>query len=559
MAKPTIVTRASKGSALTWTEGDTNLENLRDATIGITDGTTSGTLDLNDTLTFTAGSNVTLSYNSTSKALTINASGGSGITEVVQDTTPQLGGDLDVNGKSIVSVSNGAIVLAPNGSGDIFLGVTSGKIYLKTDIWPTTAGTSGQVLSTDGAGNLSWINAGGGTPTQVDFQATPSSTDVYFTMTSATGAGAKNLYAPNVGGLKYNTGTGQITTDVNLNLNGSNLMVRMGGNISLYDNDDSNRSIVAPPSNLTANTLFRLPDSNGTSGQFLKTDGSGNTSWATGGTVSSVGGTGTVNGLTLTGTVTTSGNLTLGGTLDLSSPPAIGGTTANTGRFSTLTTTAQGELRLSDADSSNYVGFKSPATVTANKVWVLPAADGTANQVLKTDGSGNLGWATAGGGGNSYAVLESTSNNLTCAANSTSTLNPTWVEAYDPQSIVTSTATQFTLAAGSYLISFSSAGMLASGTVPGVGKNNTGGIYFEIYSVTASAVQHRYYQEGTSFWAGNVSTYEIGSGPVNFQGVVSPSVSTTYEIRFNNSGYEKQFNNYSSPGKAFRIVITKLS
>jgi hypothetical protein len=48
------------------------------------------------------------------------------------------------------------------------------------------------------------------------------------------------------------------------------------------------------------------------------------------GTVTSVGGTGTVNGLTLTGTVTTSGNLTLGGTLDLSAPPVIGGTTPNT-------------------------------------------------------------------------------------------------------------------------------------------------------------------------------------------------------------------------------------
>jgi hypothetical protein len=48
------------------------------------------------------------------------------------------------------------------------------------------------------------------------------------------------------------------------------------------------------------------------------------------GTVTSVGGTGTVNGLTLTGTVTSSGNLTLGGTLDLSAPPVIGGTTPNT-------------------------------------------------------------------------------------------------------------------------------------------------------------------------------------------------------------------------------------
>lgn len=53
-----------------------------------------------------------------------------------------------------------------------------------------------------------------------------------------------------------------------------------------------------------------------------------NASGGGGGSVTSVGGTGTVNGLTLTGTVTTSGNLTLGGTLDLSSPPVIGNTTA---------------------------------------------------------------------------------------------------------------------------------------------------------------------------------------------------------------------------------------
>jgi hypothetical protein len=48
------------------------------------------------------------------------------------------------------------------------------------------------------------------------------------------------------------------------------------------------------------------------------------------GTVTSVGGTGTVSGISLSGTVTSSGNLTLGGTLNLSSPPAIGNTTPNT-------------------------------------------------------------------------------------------------------------------------------------------------------------------------------------------------------------------------------------
>ena len=57
------------------------------------------------------------------------------------------------------------------------------------------------------------------------------------------------------------------------------------------------------------------------------------------GTVTSVSGTGTVNGLTLTGTVTVSGSLTLGGTLDLSSPPAIGGTTPAAITGTTITAT----------------------------------------------------------------------------------------------------------------------------------------------------------------------------------------------------------------------------
>ena len=76
----------------------------------------------------------------------------------------------------------------------------------------------------------------------------------------------------------------------------------------------------------------------GSNGQVL-TLASGVPSWATPttGTVTSVGGTGTVSGISLSGTVTTTGNLTLGGTLDLSAPPAIGGTTANTITGTTIT------------------------------------------------------------------------------------------------------------------------------------------------------------------------------------------------------------------------------
>ncbi len=42
--------------------------------------------------------------------------------EIVHDTTPQLGGALDVNGYDIVSVSNGHIDVIPHGTGQIFLG-----------------------------------------------------------------------------------------------------------------------------------------------------------------------------------------------------------------------------------------------------------------------------------------------------------------------------------------------------------------------------------------------------------------------------------------------------
>ena len=58
-----------------------------------------------------------------------------------------------------------------------------------------------------------------------------------------------------------------------------------------------------------------------------------------------------------------------------------------------LQTRHQGDIRLGDADSTHYVGFKAPATVGSNLVWTLPAADGTAGYYLKTDGSGNLGWS----------------------------------------------------------------------------------------------------------------------------------------------------------------------
>jgi formylmethanofuran dehydrogenase subunit C len=63
-----------------------------------------------------------------------------------------------------------------------------------------------------------------------------------------------------------------------------------------------------------------------------------------------------------------------------------------------LTLNATAELRLADTDSTHYVGFKAPGTVTTNKIWTLPAADGAAGQVLTTDGSGTFSFSTPAAG-----------------------------------------------------------------------------------------------------------------------------------------------------------------
>jgi hypothetical protein len=61
-------------------------------------------------------------------AIATSASGNVGLYNIVEDTTPQLGGDLDVNGQSIISASNGNIVVAPNGSGELQIDGTAIRV-----------------------------------------------------------------------------------------------------------------------------------------------------------------------------------------------------------------------------------------------------------------------------------------------------------------------------------------------------------------------------------------------------------------------------------------------
>jgi|TARA_R100000482_G_scaffold38556_1_gene13170 hypothetical protein len=106
---------------------------------------------------------------------------GSGMSNLVEDTTPQLGGNLDINGQDLVTTSNGDIDLDPNGSGKVVFKGNSTKgagqfklnceqnshgIIIKgpphsaaasyTLTLPNNDGDAGQFLKTDGSGNLSF-------------------------------------------------------------------------------------------------------------------------------------------------------------------------------------------------------------------------------------------------------------------------------------------------------------------------------------------------------------------------------------------------------------------
>ena len=176
---------------------------------------------------------------------------------------------------------------------------------------------------------------------------------------------------------------GTPTTLVGTNITGTASGLSIGGNAATATTAGT-ASTATTATNLAGGATGSLPYQSGanattfllagSNGQVL-TLAAGVPSWATPttGTVTSVSGAGTVNGLTLTGTVTTSGSLTLGGTLTLASPPTIGNTTPNTGAFTTLTATT-----LSSTNDGTFNGVtvgKGASSVANNTVVGVTALD----------------------------------------------------------------------------------------------------------------------------------------------------------------------------------------
>lgn len=231
-------------------------------------------------------------------------------------------------------------------------------------VLPSGAGSSGQVLSTDGSGNLSWSSSSSGTVTSVAAGAglsggtiTNSGTismpnvgtagSYYKVTTDAQGrvsAGQTSLTetdlptistAGKISGSAITSGTiagsTSINTSGNITTSGTvaapNVTATTGTvqNLRIFESTNTYKTTIKSAASLAADYNFVLPAGVGSSGQVLTTDGSGNLSW-----------------ITPTAGIVTS--------ISASAPLAVGGTSAVPSlSISTATTGAVGVVQLASS------------------------------------------------------------------------------------------------------------------------------------------------------------------------------------------------------------------
>ena len=165
-----------------------------------------------------------------------------------------------------------------------------------------------------------------------------------------------------------------------------------GAKIRLLDADENSHIDIKVPDTVGTAYTFTLPSDDGTPDYYLKTDGSGTTSWAA---VSASPGGST-------------------GQIQYNNAGSFAGAAVTTDGTNLYVSSAA-QLRFGDSDNSNYVGIAASSTVTGNRSYILPDTIGSTGEVLKiasspppTSTTGSLTWATdeTGGGGASPGGLD---------------------------------------------------------------------------------------------------------------------------------------------------------
>jgi len=106
-------------------------------------------------------------FNSSGEVIQIIWADGSGTTttnpgNLVNDLTPQLGGNLDVNGFSLVSLANGDINFSPHGTGNIGINVPGGDPADRLEIYGAIKVSDANIGGDDEGIRLNINSAGGG-------------------------------------------------------------------------------------------------------------------------------------------------------------------------------------------------------------------------------------------------------------------------------------------------------------------------------------------------------------------------------------------------------------
>ncbi len=198
------------------------------------------------------------------------------------------------------------------------------------------------------------------------------------------------------------TVTGGIGVGTGINSGGA---INLENQNELRFSDLTNTNYVAlrAPAVVSAPVVLTLPDGDGANGEVLSTNGLGQLAWVQNNSITSVfGRTGVVvadNGDYTASQVT---NAAAGDIAAVTVQAAINELDSEKVNRSgdnltgALTFDTENELRFSDNDNSHYVGFKSPANIlaAASFVWELPSDDGSAGQVLQTDGNGVLSFVS---------------------------------------------------------------------------------------------------------------------------------------------------------------------